>query len=245
MTLLLLLFAAGIWAGAQNALAGGGSFVTLPALILAGLDPRAANITSTIAMFPGQVATGWAGRSNAGGIGRLSFAWLAGLSLIGGGLGAALLLATPPDVFARLVPWFVLFATAVFAWGSFGRRPDATMLGPRAAAASQFGISIYGGYFSGGIGILMMAGLTLAGMAVRQAGATKNVLAGFINLSAVALFAAAADIAWREAAALGAGALLGGVAGAWGLARINERALKWAVVAIGLALTVGLFWREA
>lgn len=241
--MLVLLFAAGLWAGAQNALAGGGSFVTLPALILAGLDPKAANITSTIAMFPGQVATGWAGRDLASGLPGVSFAALFALSLLGGAAGAALLLATPTRVFSALVPWFVLFATAVFAWGSFGRKPEAARLGPRAAAATQFGISVYGGYFSGGIGILMLAGLTLAGMAVRAAGATKNVLAGAINLSAVALFAALSDIAWREAAVVGAGALLGGIGGAWALSRIPERALKLAVVAIGLALTVGLFWR--
>ena len=122
----------------QNALAGGGSFVTLGALVLAGLEPRAANITSTIALFPGQVTTGYAGRRLASGTPRLSFAALFGISLAGGVLGAALLLATPPTFFASLVPWLVLFATGVFAWGSFVRarrrapnRPAPASLRPR------------------------------------------------------------------------------------------------------------------
>ena len=121
--LLLLVLAAGLWAGLQNTLAGGGSFITLPALIVSGMSPLAANITSTVALFPGQVTSGLAGRSLVTGVGRLTFRWLFGLSLVGGAVGGLLLLNTPPTVFARLVPWLVLFATTVFAWGSFRRKP--------------------------------------------------------------------------------------------------------------------------
>src|SRR5580704_17871108 len=110
---------AALWAGVQNALAGGGSFITLPTLMLTGLDARAANITSTIALFPGQLTTGWVGRDNVAGAGGHGFGVLAAISLVGGAVGAVLLLATPPAFFARLVPYLVLFATAVFAWGSF------------------------------------------------------------------------------------------------------------------------------
>ena len=126
----IILLLAGIWAGTQNALAGGGSFVTLPTLILSGLDPRAANITSTIALFPAQVTTGLAGRKLVSGAERLSFRALFIISLIGGVLGALLLLATPPSFFAKLVPWLVLFATAVFAWGSFFRKTPKKRRGP-------------------------------------------------------------------------------------------------------------------
>src|SRR6201991_3427010 len=118
-----LLLIAGLWAGLQNALAGGGSFITLPALIVSGMSPLAANITSTVALFPGQVTSGLAGRSLVSGVGQLSFRALFILSLVGGAAGGLLLLNTPPTVFARLVPWLVLFATGVFAWGSFRRRP--------------------------------------------------------------------------------------------------------------------------
>ncbi len=265
MLALAVLFLVAIWAGAQNALAGGGSFVTFPALLLAGLDPRAANITSTVALFPGQVTTGWAGRSRVAGTPSLPFAALAAISLTGGIVGALLLLATPPAFFARLVPWLVLFATAVFAWGSFRRKPATVPeavpageeaapgitvalprragLGVPGAAAVQLLISIYGGYFGGGIGILMLAALTLSGLALREAGATKNVLAAVMNASAVVVFLFSPDVHWGIAAAVAAGAILGGQLGAWMLLRVNETALRAAVVLLGIGLTVGLFLR--
>jgi uncharacterized protein len=243
----VILFAAGLAAGVQNALAGGGSFLTFPALLLAGLDARSANITSTVALFPGQVTTGWAGRRFVVGAAHLSFRVLAGLSLAGGVAGALLLLATPPSFFEQLVPWLVLFATAVFAWGSFGRR-QSTAPGARlsrsSAAAVQFAISVYGGYFGGGIGFLMLAALTLAGMALRPAGATKNVLAAAMNASAVAIFVFSPNVHWREAVTLGIGAVIGGQVGAWLLTRVDDRKLRLAVVMLGLALTVGLFLRR-
>ncbi len=243
--MLLIVLVAGLWAGLQNALAGGGSFVTLPALILTGMSPLAANITSTVALFPGQVSSGWAGRRLVSGVGTLPFKALFILSLAGGALGALLLLNTPSSVFARLVPWLVLFATAVFAWGSFFRKPgqDTAHLGPVSAGVTQFLIAIYGGYFGGGIGFLMLAALTMAGMATRNAGATKNVLAGVMNASAVAFFVLSPEVHWIPALVLGAGALVGGLAGAWALHRVNERLLRMAIVALGVALTIGLFLR--
>src|SRR6185503_9845089 len=148
----VLLFAVAAWAGCQNALAGGGSFVTLPALIFSGLDARAANIASTLALFPGQVTTGWVGRSMVQGAGGLRFRTLVIISLAGGAVGAVLLLLTPSTFFARLVPWLVLFATALFTWGSFFRKPgeEASHAGPRLTGVMQFLISVYGGYFGGG-----------------------------------------------------------------------------------------------
>ena len=243
MLLLLLVFVAGLWAGLQNALAGGGSFVTLPALIVSGMSPLAANITSTVALFPGQVTSGLAGRKLVTGAGRLPFKALFILSIVGGALGGLLLLNTPSKVFARLVPWLVLFATAVFAWGSFRRKPaeSAAHLGPLAAGVAQLLIAIYGGYFGGGIGFLMMAALTMAGLPTRNAGATKNVLAGVMNASAVALFVMSPQVHWQQAMVLGVGAIIGGLGGAWALQRVNEKALRIAIVCIGIALTVGLF----
>ena len=243
MLLLLLVFVAGLWAGLQNALAGGGSFVTLPALIVSGMSPLAANITSTVALFPRLVTSGLAGRKLVTGAGRLPFKALFILSIVGGALGGLLLLNTPSKVFARLVPWLVLFATAVFAWGSFRRRPaeSAAHLGPWAAGVAQLLIAIYGGYFGGGIGFLMMAALTMAGLPTRNARATKNVLAGVMNASAVALFVMSPQVHWQQAVVLGVGAIIGGLGGAWALQRVNEKALRIAIVCIGIALTVGLF----
>ncbi len=243
--MLALLLAAGLWAGMQNTLAGGGSFITLPALILSGMSPLAANITSTVALFPGQVTSGFAGRSLVSGVGTLSFRTLFILSLVGGAVGGLLLLNTPPTVFARLVPWLVLFATAVFAWGSFRRTPleGATHIGARTAAVAQLLIGVYGGYFGGGIGFLMLAALTLAGLPTRNAGATKNALASVMNAAAVVLFVTSPQVHWVQAAVLGGGAIVGGLAGTWALKRVNERALRIAIVCLGVALTIGLFAR--
>jgi uncharacterized membrane protein YfcA len=242
---MLLLLAAGLWAGLQNTLAGGGSFITLPALIVSGMSPLAANITSTVALFPGQVTSGVAGRSLVSGVGRLSFRALFILSLVGGAVGGLLLLNTPQTVFARLVPWLVLFATGVFAWGSFRRKPlqGTAHIGPRTAAVAQFVIAVYGGYFGGGIGFLMLAALTLAGLPTRNAGATKNALASVMNAAAVMLFVLSPQVHWLQAAVLGSGAIVGGLAGTWALRRVNERALRIAVVCLGAALTIGLFVR--
>ncbi len=123
MTTWIVLILASLWAGAQNALAGGGSFITLPALMWTGMDARAANITSTIALFPAQIVMGVTGRNQAESPPGVSFRALFVISLVGGALGGLILLATPSDFFAKLVPWLVLFATAMFAWGSFFRRP--------------------------------------------------------------------------------------------------------------------------
>jgi uncharacterized membrane protein YfcA len=243
----VVLVAVAFFAGAQNALAGGGSFLTFPALLYVGLDPRAANITSAIALFPGQITTSLAGRSLVSGAAGLSVAKLFWISLVGGALGAILLLATPVSVFTHLVPYLVLFATVVFAWGSFFQKPrgrDAPpRVGARAAAVIQFFIAVYGGYFGGGIGILMLAALTAAGLAVRNAGATKNVMAGVMNAAAVVLFIWRTKVEWLIVLYVAVAAIIGGQLGVFLLRRINETVLRVGITAIGTALTIGLFIR--
>jgi uncharacterized membrane protein YfcA len=239
-----ILFAAALWAGIQNTLAGGGTFLTLPALMLTGMNALSANITSTIALFPGQITSAWGGRGHVTGVGQLSFKALVVISLAGGVVGAILLLVTPSTIFARMVPWLVLFATAVFAYGSFGPKRRARAghaLNAGGAGIAQFCIAIYGGYFGGGIGFLMLAALTAAGLAIRNAGATKNVLAGAMNASAVLIFAFSPQVQWRQAAIAAVGAAVGGLIGAMLIRRVNEKLLRGAAVAIGVALTVGLF----
>ena len=242
----VLLFLAALWAGAQNALAGGGSFITLPALIFTGMDARAANITSTVALFPAQIITGYTGRESAAGVPGLSLKALFAISVAGGAVGGLILLATPPTFFARLVPWLVLFATVLFAWGSYFRKPPQpgeVFLPPVGAGITQFFIAIYGGYFGGGIGLLMMAALAMAGQGVREAGATKNVLAGVINTAAVAMFVFSSDVHWLQVLVTAVGASIGGRGGALMLKQVPEWALKLGVVTIGALLTVGLFLR--
>jgi uncharacterized membrane protein YfcA len=238
----VILFLAALWAGIQNALAGGGAFITLPSLMLTGMDARAANMTSTIALFPAQLATGWTGRRDAAGAAGLTFRALVIISLIGGAIGAGLLLVTSAAFFGRLVPWLVLFATAVFAWGSFApRRQSAAPLDRRTAIAMQVAIAVYGGFFGGGIGFLMLAVLTAARVAMRNAAATKNVLTGVTNAAAVVIFAFSPEVRWAAAVVAGGGAILGGIAGAHLLRRVSERVLRGFVVLIGVALTIGLF----
>ena len=238
----VLLFAAALWAGLQNTLAGGGTFLTLPAMIFTGMTALQANITSTIALFPGQITSAWGGRGHVTGVGSLSFKALVVISLAGGVVGAILLLVTPSTIFARMVPWLVLFATAVFAYGSFGpKRKTGHALNPTGAGIAQFCIAIYGGYFGGGIGFLMLAALTAAGLAIRNAGATKNVLAGVMNASAVMIFAFSPQVHWLQAAIAAVGAAIGGVIGGMLISRVNEKLLRGAAVAIGVLLTIGLF----
>jgi uncharacterized membrane protein YfcA len=243
----ILVGLAGFIAGAQNAVAGGGSFLTFPALLFAGLDPRAANINSTIALFPAQASIGWSGRNMAGGAAHLSLKTLIAVSVVGGGIGAVLLLATPVSVFSRLVPWLILFATLIFIWGNFFAKKrgegEPPPMSPRAAIVMQFLIGIYGGYFGGGIGILMLAALTAVGLSVRHAGATKNVLAGIVNVAAVAIFIARGHINWGLALDQCIAAIIGGQLGVYILRRAPLNLLRISISLIGIALTVGMFWR--
>jgi uncharacterized membrane protein YfcA len=242
----LLIAAAGFVGGVQNALAGGGSFITFPALLLAGLDPLAANITSTVAMFPSQTTSAIAGRRLADDVGPLTLRQMFLISVVGGVLGALLLLATPPTFFAKVVPWLVLFATGVFAWGAFRRKPlHAVGAMPRPLLIGvQSCIAVYGGYFGGGIGFLMLAALIIAGMNVRAATATKNMLAMAMNAAATLVFAFSSMISWPAAAALAVGGIGGGVCGAWLIHRLPERVMRVFVVLIGALLTVWMFARQ-
>jgi uncharacterized membrane protein YfcA len=243
----VILFIASLWAGTQNALAGGGTFVTLPALMLTGMNALQANITSTIALFPGQVTSTWGGRGHVTGVGGLSFKTLVVVSLVGGILGATLLLVTPSQIFAQMVPWLVLFATAIFAYGSFmPRKADRPpVLKKLSAGIAQFGIAVYGGYFGGGIGFLMLAALTAAGLSIRNASANKNVLAGVMNASAVAIFAFSPQVQWLPCAIACVGAAIGGWIGGNMVNKVNEKFLRIAAVCIGVALTIGLFIRAS
>ena len=243
--IVLMVAAAGFLAGVQNALAGGGSFITFPALMLAGLNPLAANMTSTIALFPSQITSAYAGRKLAGDVGPLTFRQMLVISAIGGVAGAFLLLHTPASFFERLVPWLVLFATSVFAWGSFRKKPLHAVGGmPRSVLALVQGcISIYGGYFGGGIGFLMLAALTVAGQQVRMAAATKNVLAMAMNAVAALIFATSGLVSWPAALALCVGGVAGGLCGGWLIHRLPEKVMRGFVVVVGIALTVWMFVR--
>src|ERR1700734_3082353 len=213
MIALIILFIAAMWAGTRNALAGGGSFITLPSLMLTGMDARAANITSTVALFPAQLVTGFTGRADAETPPGLTMRTLVLVSLVGGAIGAIILLATPPSVFARLVPRLGSVSTRALGLGSFLHRyvdEGEGRLPPWGMGTIQFFIAVYGGYFGGGIGFMMMAALTMPGIAVRNAGALKNILAGMANASAVLIFIFSNDVHWPQALVTAVGASFGG-----------------------------------
>jgi uncharacterized membrane protein YfcA len=191
------------------------------------------------------VTTGWVGRKLVSGAAGLSFRTLCVISLVGGAIGAGLLLLTPSSFFAKLVPWLVLFATGLFAYGSFFRKPGAESghIGARLAGFFQFLIAIYGGYFGGGIGFLMLAALTAAGLAVRSAGSTKNVLAAVMNAAAVLVFLFTPHIPWTRVGVVCVGAIAGGYLGAILLKRVDERLIRGFVVVLGVCLSIGLFIR--
>ena len=241
---LIFLVFVGIYAGAQNVFAGGGSFITFPALMLTGIDPLSANITSTVALSPSQLTSSIAGRKLVSGIGTTSFKQLFLLNLAGGSLGAILLLSTPVKVFVQIVPWLILFATIVFAWGSFGRKSETHKnIPPYALLTIQGILAIYGGYFGGGIGILLLALLTLAGQQIKIANATKNALAFTMNVAAISIFALSPLVNWTAVIALGFGGIVGSLIGSWLLHRLPEKLIRSFIILVGTILSVWLFVR--
>jgi len=217
MKTILLTFAAGSVAGAMNALAGGGSFVSLPALIAAGVPPVQANTSSTVALFPGGLASAWAYRDGLGPIGSVPLRALLAATLCGGLLGALLLLRTSSAAFSVVLPWLLLAASLALA---FGRRIGAALrarwrIHGHAVLAIQFALGVYGGYFGGAVGIMMLAmwGL-LDQRELQQLNGPRTLLVSAANLVAVLAFIVADAVHWPVTLAMLAGALLGGYGGA-------------------------------
>jgi uncharacterized protein len=211
-----------------------------------GLPPIAANATSTAAVAPGALASAVAYRRDVEGLGRRFLVALVGLSLAGGLLGALLLLVTPEATFSRLVPWLLLGATLLFAGG---RRLAAAVrsrvhVGQTAILVGQFVIAIYGGYFGGGIGILMLGMMTVAGFTdVNQMNGIKTLLSGCLNAIAVVTFAIAHEIVWRPALLMAVAAMAGGYAGGAIARRVRPATVRAFVIVIGTAMTVYFFAR--
>ncbi|MCG5243948.1 sulfite exporter TauE/SafE family protein [Azospirillum doebereinerae] len=242
-----LLMVAAFASGALNAVAGGGAFITFPALLFAGVPPVSANASSTVALFPGQAASSWAYRREIGGVAEVNVTQFAILSLIGGLVGAVLLLVTPNALFADFVPWLLAFATGVFAIGHYAPGVVSRLrLGGRGVLVVQFLIAVYGGYFGGGIGFLMLAALTLFGLRdIHAMNGLRILLAMLMNGAALAAFAFAGAVSWPETLAMAVAAVAGGYAGAIGAKRVDPRRLKTGVVLIGAALTLYFFAKGA
>lgn len=238
---LALLVAAAIAGGAQNAVAGGGSFLTFPALLFAGVAPITANATSTVALWPASVSAAYAFRKDLAHERRVLLLFGA-MSLVGGLLGALLLLSTPERTFTALIPWLLGGATLIFAFGpriTKALRARDLHAPLWLSTALQFVIGVYGGYFGGGIGILMLAGLAAMGMLdIHAMNGLKNILGAAINGIAVVTFVLAGIVDWPIALAMLGGSLVGGYAGAHYSKRIEPKYLRAFIIAVGAVLTI-------
>jgi len=229
----------------MNSVAGGGSFLSFPALVFAGVPPISANATNSAAMWVGQIGSA-RGYKEEVAAHRSILLPIVAVSVAGSIVGACLLLSTPPKVFQRLIPWLLLFATAVFAASPLlkGRSGAAS---PRHAPwqiAVQFFVAVYGGYFGAGMGIVMLALLAFSGLPNFNAqNAVKNVLSVAINGVALIPFVIAKIVDWRFAVPMAAVALAGGYLGARFFRGLPQNVSRAIVIAIGVTMTTLFFIR--
>ncbi|HVB62446.1 MAG TPA: sulfite exporter TauE/SafE family protein [Ktedonobacteraceae bacterium] len=261
----ILLFIAAILGGTLNAVAGGGTFITLPSLIFTGVLPINANATSTVALWPGTVASISAYRKELVKQDRLVLLVLGVTSLIGGVLGAELLIGTSQSTFVILLPYLLLLATVLFAvstpittWMRERRTAQraqqesqesavavpgkVTWLRLVVIACFQLIIAVYGGYFGGGIGILMLATLGLMGMEnIHEMNSVKTLLTALINGVALVIFIIRGIVEWPQALVMIAGAIIGGYGAAYFARKIDQRFVRVFVILVGLSMTVYFF----
>lgn len=247
----MLLFVIALVAGAQNSVAGGGSFLTVPTLIFTGVLPIQANATNTVALWPGTLASIPPYR-DALDTERRTLLLLSAISVVGGILGALILINTPQDAFLLILPFLLLGATILFAVGgpltARLQRSDKVRLPHWLVLAgvslAQFVVALYGGFFGGGIGILMLATLSLMGMRnIHTMNALKVVLAGCVNSVALLAFIFAGIVEWPQALVMMAGAIIGGWGGASLARKVDERYIRVYVIVVGLVMSVVLFVR--
>ena len=248
---LLVMLCAAFAAGAINAIAGGGTLLTFPVLIWLGLDPKVANGTSTVALWPGLFGGLFGYRKELENSSTILFR-LGLTSLIGGMMGALLLVRTPSKLFANLVPFLILFATLLFmSNGVVNKRLrlgtlEQTQMGRwwTGAMIFQFFSAMYGGYFGAGNGILMLAALGLLGLnELHRANGIKNFLGICINAVAVLIFAVAGYVVWKDALLMACGALAGGYFGARMAMRVGQKWVRRGVVLIGWVIFFVMLWK--
>ena len=248
---IVFLFIAGTLGGALNSVAGGGSFIAFPALLFTGVPPIPANATNTIALWTGAAASGGAYRKRLD-IPRRVMIPLLAASVTGGIVGAFLLLKTPAHTFMRVLPWLTLGATVLFAFGRKLAGERKSVIGHETAAAAlvgatafQFCVAIYGGYFGGGMGIVMLAMLATLGMTdIHAMNALKSVMGFVINGVAVVTFIVARAIYWKQGVIMIAGGIAGGYLGAHYAMKMPQVWIRWFVVLVGAGMTVYFFWKS-
>jgi uncharacterized membrane protein YfcA len=241
----VVLFLATLLAGALNSVAGGGSFITLPALLYAGVPPVSANATSALAVWPASVASAVAYRHEIGD--ARTWLPLTGVSLFGGLVGALLLVETSDIGFLRLLPWLMLLAAITFSFAPHlpvRAVPPGSRRVPWWPLVVQLAIAIYGGYFGGGAGFMMLAALAVSGMTdIHEMNGLKSVLGAAINAVALAAFIVHGVIVWEAGAIMAAGGILGGYAGASMARRLNRRVVRFVVILLGWSMTIYFFLR--
>ncbi len=253
------LIAAGAFlAGGMNAIAGGGTFFSFPALLAAGVPPVTANASNTVALWPASLSSAWAYRREV----MQHRKWaliLIGVSFVGGICGGLLLLATSNAAFSKLIPWLLLVATALFAFsgqvqrivgwakGKLGGKLGAAQSsepGSLGGAAFQLVVAIYGGFFGAGLGILTLAALSIQGFKdMQELNALKNVASAVNYTVAAATFIIAGAVSWPHTLTMLVTAMIGGYAGAAFARRLPAVWLRRLVVTVGSALTVIYFFK--
>ena len=247
MSSYLLLIAAALGAGLMNSVAGGGSFLTFPALVFTGVPSIIANATSTVALFPGALASAWAYREDFKGLERIPLKPALAVSIAGGIVGALLLLFTSQKTFDLVIPWLLLGATASFALGPaiMKRLQRQNWMGPKTLIFFQFIVGIYGGYFGGAVGIIMLAIWTLAGMRdIHAMNGGRTLLGGVMNAAAVVCFIIARKIWWFQTAMMLVAAVTGGYAGARFARRVNPVRVRAIIIAVSITVTAAFFLRS-
>jgi uncharacterized membrane protein YfcA len=241
---IILLSGAAALGSALNAVAGGGSFFTFPALIFTGVPILNANATSTVALWPGAVSSAYTYRNELHIQKRVLVSFVI-ISIIGSIIGTSLLLLTPPDLLKLLLPYLMLAATLLLAFKkniANNRWITASSSNTPMVMILQFIIALYGGYFGGGMGILMLATFSLMGFSsLLQMNALKSYLGAIINGMAVVIFIAMNQIFWTQALIMVAAAIIGGYLGAFLGTKVPQKYLHWFIISVGMFFSVYFF----
>jgi len=247
----VIMFIAAFFAGVINSIAGGGMLLVFPVMIWLGVDPKIANATCTVALWPGLFA-GLFGYRREMSDSSIILMRLGAISVVGGGAGAWLLIATPSPVFARLVPVLIFFATILFmVQGPVNRwlrlpsaENESTRRGWTVVIIIQFFSAMYGGYFGAGNGILMLAAMGLLGLRdIHRANGIKNFLGICINGVVVFSFSIAHMVLWPRALLMAVAATIGGYVGARTAQKVGRKFIRRTVIVIGFVITIMMLWR--
>jgi len=246
MSRYLLLMLAALAAGVMNSVAGGGSFLTFPALVFTGVPSIVANATSTVALFPGALASAWAYRHKFASLEKIALKPAIGVSIAGGVVGALLLLFTSQRTFDIVIPWLLLAATLTFAFGPKVMKTvkRQSWMTPKVLIALQFLMGIYGGYFGGAVGIIMLAVWSLAGIRdIHAMNGGRTLLGGVMNAAAVVCFIIAGKIWWPQTAVMLVAAVTGGYAGARLARDIDPAVIRRVIIVVSTLVTAAFFLR--